>query len=74
MRGALASRSGDGPPVIGVLCFTNADLPLPGPVEMRGHLPLYPKTLTKRLTAAGPLHHADRAELAATLERALAPA
>lgn len=40
--------------VRGVLCFTKADLPLIGTLEMRGHLLLYRKALAKRLNATGP--------------------
>jgi hypothetical protein len=41
--------------VRGVLCFPNGDFPLFGTLEMRGHLLLSPKSLAKRLNAAGSL-------------------
>lgn len=57
-----------------VLCFTQADLPLFGTLEVRGHQLLYPKALAKRLNATGPLNPAaiDRviAVLAAAFPRA----
>jgi hypothetical protein len=41
--------------VRGVLCFPNAGLPWFGTLEMRGHLLLSPKSVAKRLNAAGSL-------------------
>jgi hypothetical protein len=40
-------------PVQGVLCFTQADLPLLGTTKVRSHLLLYRKALAKRLNASG---------------------
>lgn len=51
-----AALAGEGvPAVLGVLCFTRAELPLLGTTRMRGHLLLYRKALAKRLNADGPL-------------------
>ncbi|MCW3038624.1 MAG: hypothetical protein JWM31_529 [Solirubrobacterales bacterium] len=61
-------------PVVGVLCFTKADLPLLGTMKMRSHLVLYRKALAKRLNAPGPLGEPQIRELAAMLARALPPA
>lgn len=61
-------------PIRAALCFTRADLPLLRTIEIRGHLLLYPKALTKRLTTSGPLGHAQRAAVAAMLDAALQPA
>lgn len=43
------------PSVLGVLCFTRADLPLLGTTRIRGHVLLYRKALAKRLNDDGPL-------------------
>jgi hypothetical protein len=61
-------------PVQGVLCFTNADLPLLGTPKMRNHLLLYRKALAKRLNADGPLSPEVIDELARRLAVALPPA
>jgi hypothetical protein len=61
-------------PVVGVLCFTKADLPLLGTMKMRSHLVLYPKALAKRINAPGPLGEAQIRDLAAMLAGALPPA
>lgn len=61
-------------PVQGVLCFTNADLPLLGAPKMRGHLLLYRKSLAKRLNADGPLLPRAIDELARELASAFPPA
>ncbi len=42
-------------PVHGMMCFTEADLPLIGTQRIRGHELLYRKALAKRLNAPGPL-------------------
>jgi hypothetical protein len=57
----------------GVLCFTNADLPLLGTPTPNGHLLLYRKALAKRLNVAGPLKPAAIEELARLLARAFPP-
>lgn len=54
VRGAL-SRDHSEVQVCGVLCFPNADLPLFGPREMRGHMLLGPKSLAKRVNTPGSL-------------------
>lgn len=46
-------------PVQGVLCFTNADLPVVRTLTMRGHLVLYRKALAKRINADGALKQAE---------------
>jgi hypothetical protein len=69
-----ATLSADQPvdvPVQGVLCFTQADLPLLGTLNMRGHLLLYRKALCKRLDAGGPLSAATIEGLADQLAKAL---
>lgn len=63
----------DGVLVQGVLCFTNADLPLFGTLKIRNHLLLYRKALAKRLNADGPLSPGMIAELARRLTVALPP-
>lgn len=55
-------------PVQGVLCFTTADLPLLGTLQMRGHLMLHSKALAKQLNASGSL----QPSMISTLARALA--
>jgi hypothetical protein len=54
-------------PVHGVLCFTNADLPLLGTTPIRGHLLLYRKALAKRINAPDPLTKRVRSAPAYTL-------
>jgi len=61
-------------PVVGVLCFTKADLPLLGTMKMRSHLVLYPKAAAKRINAPGPLGETQIRDLAAMLAGALPPA
>lgn len=60
-------------PVVGVLCFTQADLPMLGTMKMRSHLVLYRKALAKRINAPGPLSEPQIRELARTLATALPP-
>lgn len=72
VRAAIDSR--DDIPVQGVLCFTNADLPLLGTLKIRDHLLLYRKSLAKRLNADGPLSSEEIDELARRLAVALPPA
>jgi hypothetical protein len=55
VREALLARGHPGVPVQGVLCFTVADLPLFGTLQVRGHLLLHRKPLVRRLCAEGPL-------------------
>jgi hypothetical protein len=74
VRDALAAAGQPEIPVQGVLCFTNADLPLLGTPKIRGHLMLGPRHLAKRLNAGGPLSppaiEAIAHTLASTLPRA----
>jgi hypothetical protein len=58
----------------GVLCFTEADLPLFGTLETRGHQLLYRKALAKRLNTTGPLNPAAIGLVAAVLAAAFPPA
>lgn len=60
--------------VNGVLCFPNADFPLFGALEMRGHLLLSPKSLAKRLNVAGSLSTDSVQALARRLSTELPPA
>ncbi len=55
VREALDRSGHAAVPVQGVLCFTNAELPVLRTLTMRGHLVLYPKALAKRLNADGAL-------------------
>lgn len=55
--------------VRGVLCFPNADFPLFGTLEMRGHLLLSPKSVAKRLNASGSVSPRSIEALAARLAR-----
>ena len=58
VREALKHDAHDDVPVQGVLCFTNADLPVMRTLKMRGHLLLYRKALARRLNSGGPLEAA----------------
>jgi hypothetical protein len=73
VRDALAGTTGP-PAVQGVLCFTQADLPLFGTTKMRSHLLLYRKALAKRLNAAGPASAAQIDATARLLAGAFPPA
>ncbi len=61
-------------PVLGALCFTDADLPLLRTAKARGHLLLYRKALTKRLVAPGSRDSTSVTELAAAIATVLRPA
>jgi hypothetical protein len=61
-------------PVTGVLCFTDAELPLFGTLTMRHHLLVYRKALAKRLNAPGSLRPEAIRELAQHLAGVLPPA
>ncbi len=67
VRRALASSGHAAVPVEGVLCFTEAELPLLGR-EIAGHRLLYCRGLARKLNRTGPLS----AEAIETLARALA--
>ena len=71
VRGVLAAGGRAEVPVQGVLCFTTADLPLLGTLNMRGHLLLYRRALGRRLNASGPLGHPAIETLARLLVDAL---
>ncbi len=58
VRQVLGANGHAGITARGVLCFTQADLPLFGTLEMRGHQLLYRKALAERLNATGPLNPA----------------
>jgi hypothetical protein len=70
VRQALLAVAGSEVPVQGVLCFTMANLPLFGTLQVRGHLLLHRRPLVRRLCAEGPL----RAPAIDALARALAVA
>lgn len=71
VRDALAATGHPDVPVRGVLCFTNADLPLLGAPKIRGHLLLGPRGLAKRLNEDGTLSPPTIEALARTLASAL---
>jgi hypothetical protein len=54
-----------------LLCFTVADLPLLGTLQVRGHLLLHRKPLVRRLRAEGPLAPSAIDALARVLAAAL---
>lgn len=74
VRSALDRDGYEKVPIQGALCFTKADLPLLRAQKIRGHLLLYPKALTKRLNAEGPLQSAVIEQLASHLAAVLLPA
>jgi hypothetical protein len=71
---ALATIGHPAIPTRGVLCFTNADLPLLGTTSIRGHQLLYRRSLAKRLNARGPLDPTTIEALARARATALPPA
>jgi hypothetical protein len=73
IRGALEA-GGYQVPVQGVLCFTDADLPLVGGKEMRGHLLLGRKGLKKRLQKKGLISSEAISAMAHVIATALPPA
>ena len=60
--------------VHGALCFTQGDLPLHRPQQIRGHLVLYPRALARKLNARGRLTPAAITEIAYQLSVAFPPA
>ena len=74
VRVAIATTDHATVPVQGALCFTHADLPFWRTIEIRDHLLIYRKALTRRLLAAGPLDPARIQQLALILDRDLRPA
>jgi hypothetical protein len=71
VHGALEAGGYQAVPVQGVLCFTDADLPLVGGKEMRGHLLVYRKSLRKRLAKKGPISAETASAMAHFLATAL---
>jgi hypothetical protein len=61
-------------PTQGVLCFMEADLPVLGTMNIRGHLVLYPRAVAKRLNAPGPLAKETIDAVGHTLSVAFPPA
>lgn len=74
VKGTLEAGGHPGLSVQGVLCFTQADLPLLGTVKIRGHLLLYRKALAKRLRREGSLELEAIEAAARALAEALPPA
>jgi hypothetical protein len=60
--------------VHGVLCFTNAELPILRTLTMRGHRLLYRKALAKQLNSGGHLQPAQIEVIARTIATKLPPA
>ena len=71
VRQALSSGGDLASAVHGALCFTKATLPRLRTLEMRGHLLLDRKSLTRRLSEPGPLTAETCVEVAAGLSVAL---
>jgi hypothetical protein len=71
VRNALEAGGHTEVKVQGVLCFTDADLPLVGGKEMRGHLLLYRKGLRKRLAKQGPISSEAMSAIAHAIATAL---
>jgi hypothetical protein len=61
-------------PVHGVLCFTEAELPLFGGRELRGHRLRYPRATARALNRKGPLSATEIDSLVRDLAWALPPA
>jgi hypothetical protein len=74
VHGALAGTGQPDLSVLGVLCFTKADLPLLGSRRIRGHQLLYCRGLAKKLNGKGAMTTAAIDALARTLAAALPPA
>lgn len=75
VREALIAAARPGvPSVQGVLCFTTANLPMFGTLQIRGHLLLHRRSLVKRLRAEGPLRPPAIDKLARALAIVLPPA
>jgi hypothetical protein len=68
VRRALARHGHDEVPVLGILCFTKADLPLLGAGKIRGHRLLYARATVRELNRSGPLAPEAIAAIAAELE------
>ncbi len=74
VRDALDRAGHADVPIQGVLCFTNADLPLMRTLRMRGHVLLYRKALAARLNADGELDSDEIEAIAHRLAHELPPA
>jgi hypothetical protein len=74
VRDALGRTGYVNVPIQGVLCFTNADLPLLRTLRIRGHLLLYRKALAARLNADGKFHAGGIEAIARGLAHELPPA
>jgi hypothetical protein len=68
VRQALARTGHDEVPVLGILCFTKADLPLLGAGKIRGHRLHHRRATARRLNRSGPLVPEAIAAIAAELE------
>jgi Nuclease-related domain len=68
VRRALARHGHDEVPVLGILCFTMADLPLLGAGKIRGHRLYYGRATARALNRSGPLAPEAIAAIAAELE------
>jgi hypothetical protein len=74
VRRALARHGHEDVTVLGILCFTKADLPLLGTGKIRGHRLLYCRATARRLNRSGPLGPEAIAAIAAELEARFPPA
>jgi hypothetical protein len=66
VRAALAGIT-PGVPVLGALCFVDAELPLIGKLTFRGYPLVYPRGLAKQINRSGDVQPAMRARLAEIL-------
>jgi hypothetical protein len=74
VRDTLSAAGYPNLPVLGVLCFTKADFPLLGTLEIRGHRLHHRRALAKRLNRKGTLTPMAIGALAGQLAAALPPA
>lgn len=74
VRRTLAQRGHADVPVLGILCFTNADLPLFGAGKIRGHRLHHRRATARELNRSGPLAPEAIAAIAAELEASFPPA
>jgi hypothetical protein len=70
VRTALAQSGKSELPVLGVLCFTKADLPLLGAAEIRGHRLHHSRATARKLNRPGPLDRDAIETIARELEAA----
>jgi hypothetical protein len=68
VRRALARHGHDDVPVLGILCFTKADLPLFGTGKIRGHRLHHRWPTARELNRSGPLGPEAIATIATELE------